>query len=130
VAGRLGRLLERITAANGFDYKVNIALVGDFIAKEVIVSTLGTAYSLGSVDPEESGLLAEKLKRDSRWTPLRAFTLILFTMLYVPCFATLVVIRKESSMKWVGFYVAFNLIVAYAITFAVYQGGKALSLGV
>jgi ferrous iron transport protein B len=130
VAGRLGRFLEKITGAIGFDYKVNIALVGGFVAKEVIVSTLGTAYSLGSVDPEEASRLAEKLKRDSRWTPLRAFTLILFTMLYVPCFATLVVIRKESSLKWVGFSVAFNLIVAYGITFAVYQGGKALGIGV
>ncbi len=130
VAGRLGRLLERITGAIGFDYRVNIALVGGFIAKEVIVSTLGTAYSLGSVDPEEAGLLTEKLKRDPGWTPLRAFTLILFTMLYVPCFATLVVIRKESSLKWVGFSIAFNLCVAYAISFMVYQGGKALGLGV
>jgi ferrous iron transport protein B len=51
-------------------------------------------------------------------------------MLYVPCFATLVVIRKESSLKWVGFSIAFNLVVAYAISFAVYQGGKALGFGV
>ena len=130
VAGRLGRLLERVTRAIGFDYRINIALLGGFVAKEVIVSTLGTAYSLGSVDSGESGLLAEKLKGDPRWTPLRAFTLILFTMLYVPCFATLVVIKKESSLKWVGFSIAFNLVVAYVISFAAYQGGKALGFGV
>ena len=130
VAGRLGRLLERVTGAIGFDYRINVALMGGFVAKEVIVSTLGTAYSLGSVDAGESSLVSGKLRRDPRWTPLRAFTLILFTMLYVPCFATLVVIRKESSLKWVGFSVAFNLVVAYAISFAVYQGGKALGFGV
>jgi ferrous iron transport protein B len=130
VAGQLGHLLERVTRAIGFDYRVNVALLGGFVAKEVIVSTLGTAYSLGSVDSGESGLLAEKLKGDPRWTPLRAFTLILFTMLYVPCFATLVVIKKESSLKWVGFSIAFNLVVAYAISFAAYQGGKALGFGV
>jgi len=130
VAGRLGHLLEWATHAIGFDYKINVALLGGFAAKEVIVSTLGTAYSLGAVEAGESGLLSDRLKNDPRWTPLRAFTLILFTMLYVPCIATLVVIRKESSLKWVGFSVAFNLIVAYGVSFAVYQGGKAFGLGV
>ncbi|MCX5877910.1 MAG: 50S ribosome-binding GTPase [Deltaproteobacteria bacterium] len=123
-------LFNAITGAIGFDYRINVALLGGFVAKEVIVSTLGTAYSLGFAESGESGLLVEKLKRDPRWTPLRAFTLILFTMLYVPCFATLVVIKKESSLKWVGFSIAFNLVAAYVINFVAYQGGKALGFGV
>jgi Fe2+ transport system protein B len=93
-------------------------------------SDLGAAYSLGSEDSEESGLLAEKLKRDLRWTPHRAFTLILFTMPYVSCFATFVAIKKGSSLKWVGFSVAFDLIVAYGISFTVYQDSEALGPGV
>ncbi|MFH1124051.1 MAG: ferrous iron transport protein B, partial [Pseudomonadota bacterium] len=86
VAGRLGRMLEGITRLIGFDYRVNVALLGGFAAKEVIVSTLGTAYSLGEVDPEQSTALSERLRKDPAWSPLLAFTLILFTMLYVPCF--------------------------------------------
>jgi ferrous iron transport protein B len=129
VAGRIGQILEHITSAVGFDYRTNIALIGGFAAKEVVVSTLGTAYSLGEVDPEKSGSLSEKLKEDPQWNPLVAFTLILFTMLYVPCLATVISIKKESSWRWAGFSVGFNLIVAYLVSFVVYQTGLALGLG-
>jgi len=129
IAGRMGRLLESVTRAIGFDYKVNIALIGGFAAKEVVVSTLGTAYSLGEVDPEQSGSLSEKLRVDSQWNPLLAFTLILFTMLYVPCFATVISIKKESSWGWAGFSVAFNLVAAYLVCLVVYQTGRAIGLG-
>ena len=54
IAGRIGIALESISSMAGFDWRTNIALVGGFAAKEVVVSTLGTAYSLGEVDPEES----------------------------------------------------------------------------
>ena len=52
LAGRIGVALESISQYAGFDWRTNIALVGGFAAKEVIVSTLGTAYSLGAVDVE------------------------------------------------------------------------------
>jgi ferrous iron transport protein B len=130
VAGQVGRNLEIITKPIGFDYKVNVALVGGFAAKEVIVSTLGTAYSLGEKEPEESGVLSQRLKNDPNWSPLLAFTLVIFTMLYVPCFATVISIKKESSWKWAGFSVGFNLIVAYGFALLVYQVGKALGLGI
>jgi ferrous iron transport protein B len=129
MAGRIGQTLEYITSAVGFDYRTNIALIGGFAAKEVVVSTLGTAYSLGDVDPEQSGSLSEKLRGDPHWNPLVAFTLILFTMLYVPCLATVISIKKESSWRWAGFSVAFNLIAAYLVCLVVYQIGSALGLG-
>ncbi|MGD9033820.1 MAG: ferrous iron transport protein B [Desulfobacteraceae bacterium] len=128
IAGRIGQTLEHVTSALGFDYRTNIALIGGFAAKEVVVSTLGTAYSLGEVDPEKSGSLSEKLKADPHWNSLVAFTLILFTMLYVPCLATVISIKKESSWRWAGFSVAFNLIAAYLVCLAVYQIGSALGL--
>ncbi len=129
IAGRIGQILEHVTSAVGFDYRTNIALIGGFAAKEVVVSTLGTAYSLGEVDPEQSGSLSEKLKADPHWNSLVAFTLILFTMLYVPCLATVISIKKESSWRWAGFSVAFNLIAAYLVCLAVYQIGSAFGLG-
>ena len=130
VAGSIGRALERITAPLGFDYRLNIALVGGFAAKEVIVSTLGTAYSLEEARTPEQGSLAKRLRNDPSWNPLRAFALILFTMLYVPCFVTVVSIWRESSWKWAGFSIVFNLVVAYLVTLAVYQTGLALGIGV
>ena len=121
--------LETLTRLIGFDYRTNIALVGGFAAKEVIVSTLGTAYSLGELNPEDSGLLSERLRKDPGWNPLTAFTLILFIMLYVPCFVTLLSIRRESSWGWAGFSMIFNLVTAYLVSLAVYQVGASLGLG-
>jgi len=93
------------------------------------LSTLGTAYSLGEVDPVMSGSIAERLKKDPSWNPLKAISLIVFTMLYVPCFVTVVSIRRESSWGWAGFSMAFNLVAAYLVTLAIAQVGGALGLG-
>jgi len=129
LAGRIGEMLQRITGPIGFDYRINVALLGGFAAKEVIVSTLGTAYSLGEVNPEQSEALSSRLQKDPNWSPLLAFTLIMFSMLYVPCFATLVMIKRESSWKWAGFSIGFNLVAAYVISLAVYNTGLALGVG-
>ena len=82
IAGRLGGALEPISRLAGFDWRTNIALVGGFAAKEVVVSTLGTAYSLGEVEPEETGGLASRLANAPGWSPLVAFSLIIFTIFY------------------------------------------------
>jgi ferrous iron transport protein B len=130
IAGWIGRGLETITRPLGFDYRTNIALVGGFAAKEVVVSTLGTAYSLGDIDSDEAGSLSERLKSNPDWNPLLAFTLIVFTMLYVPCFVTVIMIRRESSWKWAGFSIAFNLFAAYFVALVITQVGTAFGLGV
>jgi len=129
IAGWLGQYAENITRPLGFDYRVNIALLGGIAAKEVIVSTLGTAYSLGEVSSGEKSSLSARLKNDPDWNPLMAFTLIIFTMLYVPCFVTVISIRRESSWRWAGFSIAFNLVVAYFVALVVSQAGKALGIG-
>ena len=130
IAGWIGQRLETITRPLGFDYRTNIALVGGFAAKEVVISTMGTAYSLGVVDPDEPGSLSERLRNDPGWDPLLAFTLIIFTMLYVPCIITVIMIRKESSWSWAGFSIVFNLVVAYLVSLVIRQGGLFLGLGV
>ncbi|MBW2093788.1 MAG: ferrous iron transport protein B [Deltaproteobacteria bacterium] len=129
VAGWIGRGLEWVTRPLGFDYRVNIALVGGFAAKEIVISTLGTAYSLGETDPEAAGSLSDRLKSDPRWDPLLAFTFLVFTMLYVPCFATVIIMSKESSWRWAAFSIGFNLVVAYMIALVIAQGGRLLGLG-
>jgi ferrous iron transport protein B len=130
IAGRLGNSLEFFSKKIGFDYRTNVALLGGLAAKEVILSTLGTAYSLSAEGPEAKYSLPEKLRRDPAWSPLAAFTLIIFTMLYVPCLVTIVSIARESSWKWAVFSMCFNLFVAYTISFIVYQTGYALGIGV
>jgi ferrous iron transport protein B len=129
-AGRLGTSLERLTQWCGFDWRMNIALVGGFAAKEVIISSLGTAYSLGKVATEKSVTLSDTLAADPHWNRLAAFTVIVFIMLYTPCLATVTCIIKESgSWKWGVFSMVFNSTVAYLISVGVYQGGRWLGVG-
>jgi ferrous iron transport protein B len=122
IAGRMGTALESITRYAGFDWQTNLALVGGFAAKEVVVSTLGTAYSLGEVDPEDSASLAQRLRTADGWGPVTAFSLILFTIFYSPCFVAVVCIVKESgSWKWGVFSMAFNTVLALSLSIAFYQ---------
>ncbi|WP_290922278.1 ferrous iron transport protein B [Halodesulfovibrio sp.] len=126
-AGSIGVALEPVMSPVGFDWRTNIALVGGFAAKEVIVSTLGTAYSLGEVDPEDAAPLAERIAQDPNWTPSVAVAFLLFVLLYAPCFVTVVAIKQEAnSWKWALFSVVFNTGLAYTVAVAVVQIGKLL----
>lgn len=125
IAGRIGSSLEGITKFAGFDWRTNIALVGGFAAKEIVVSTLGTAYSIGEVDPEETTSLSDRLKSAEGWGPLTAFSLIIFTIFYAPCFVTVVCIAKEAgSWKWAAFSVVFNTVLAFGLSVLFYQVGS------
>ncbi len=125
-AGRLGTSMETISLSAGFDWRTNIALIGGFAAKEVIVSTLGTAYSLGEVDVEEPESLSKKLAADPSFTSITAVALMLFVMLYAPCFVTVVAIAREAgSWKWAAFSVVFNTGFAFVVATGVYQAGRA-----
>jgi ferrous iron transport protein B len=127
MAGRIGSSLEGLTSFAGFDWRTNIALVGGFAAKEVIVSTLGTAYSMGDVDPEATESLKDSLASNPAWSPLSALSLIIFTIFYAPCFVTVVCIVKESgSWKWGAFSMAFNTTLAFLLAVLVYQVGGLL----
>lgn len=127
VAGRLGRFVEPVTRPAGFDWRTDIALLAGIAAKEAVVATMGTAYSLGEVDAEEAEPLAERLKADSTWSKATALSLMLFVLLYSPCFVALVVIRQEAgSWGWVAFSVLFNTALAYAVAVAAYQAGRAV----
>jgi len=131
LAGRLGKGIERVTRWAGFDWRTNIALLGGVAAKEVIVSTLGTAYSLGEIDPEEGGSLSQVLQRSKDWSPLKAFSVILFVIFYAPCFVTLVCIAKEAgSWSWALFALFFNTLIAFLLSVGVFQLGTLLGLGI
>lgn len=126
-AGRIGRSIEPVTSWAGFDWRTNIALVGGFAAKEVIVSTLGTAYSLGEVDPEDSSSLSTRLQNDPGWNSLKALALIVFSIFYAPCFVTVVcIVREAGGWKWGLFSMGFNTALALLLAAGVYQIGMAL----
>ncbi len=128
-AGRVGGAVESISRFAGFDWRTNIALIGGFAAKEVIVSTLGTAYSMGEVDVEGSSSLGQRLKNDSNWNRVVAVAALVFIMFYAPCFITVVCIARESSWKWAFFSMGFNTVFAFFAAVAVYQVGMFFQLG-
>lgn len=127
VAGRIGSFIEPVTRPIGFDWRTDVALVGGIAAKEAIVSTLGTAYSLGEVDPEEAEPLAARLQADPNWSPATALSLMLFVLLYSPCFVALVVIKNEAGgWRWLVFSMVFNTLLAYAVSAVAYNVGLSI----
>jgi len=129
IAGKIGTSLEPLSKYAGFDWRTNIALVGGFAAKEVIISTLGTAYSMGEVDPDKTDSLSERLVKDPGWNRITAVAVLIFIMFYAPCFVTVVCIARESSWGWATFSIIFNTIFAFGLAVLVFQIGTALGFG-
>lgn len=127
VAGRIGSALEPATRYAGFDWRTNIALLGGFAAKEVLVSTLGTAYSLGDVDPEEAVSLSERIQADKHWNKANAASLIIFVLIYAPCVVTIAAMRSETAgWRWPLFSLIASTMLAYGLAVVVFQIGKTL----
>ncbi len=130
-AGRAGTALETVTRWAGMDWRDNIALIGGFAAKEVIVSTLGVAYAMADADSDEGGTLSAHLRSDPGWTPLRAFALMVFVMLYAPCVTVQIITRRESgSWKWPLFSMTYTIALALLMATLIYQVGGAFGWGV
>ncbi|MFQ5490277.1 MAG: ferrous iron transport protein B [Phycisphaerae bacterium] len=130
VAGRMGTLLEPVSRWAGMDWRDNVALIGGFAAKEVIISTLGVAYSMGEVDAQASGTLSAQLASDKGWSPVRALAMLVFVMIYAPCMSTLAVIRRESgSWRWALFSTGYTTALAFVLAVGVYSLGAKLALG-
>lgn len=129
-AGRVGHAIAPFFKPLGFDWRSSIALLAGFAAKEVVVATYGTLYSMGETDPEETAPLREAIQNDLFWTPLKAISFMIFCLLYIPCFVATVVFHKEAgSWKWTGFMVLYTTVLAWVASFIVYQGGMLLGLG-
>ena len=119
-AGLIGHVLEPLVAPLGFDWKIAVALLFGFVAKEVVVGSLGVLYGTG----EDGGSLQGALLADPSLGPVTAFALMAFVLLYLPCLAALAVIRKETgSWKWTGFSVIYGLVVAYIVAFIITRLG-------
>ncbi len=128
-AGRIGKTIEPVMRPLGFNWKVSIALVAGFAAKEIVVSTLGTTYSLGEEDTA-SGALSAALRNDPELNPLVAYAMMAFVLLYVPCVATVAVtFRETGSWKWPVFMATYTTSVAWIVALIIYQGGSFLGLG-
>ncbi len=122
-AGQIGRGLTVISHYLGFDYRINIALLSGVAGKELVLSTLSSAYSLGESDKDISNLLGILKGKESGLTPLKAFSLLVFIMLYAPCLPTVIMIWKEAGLKWAAFTFLYSTVIAFVVSFLIYQGG-------
>lgn len=122
-AGTFGRAIEPVIKPLGFDWKMGVGLVSAVAAKEVLVSTLGTIYSVGEAE-DGATQLQDALAADPAFTPLVAYSLMVFTLIYSPCLAALAVVRRETnSWKWTAFSFTYSTVLAWVIAFGVYQAG-------
>ena len=127
-AGQFGHFIEPVIKPLGFDWKMGVGLVSAVAAKEVLVSTLATIYSVGDVE-EDSQSLQEALAADAAFSPLVAFSLMVFTLIYSPCLAVLAVVRRETnSWKWPAFSFVYSTTLAWIMSFVVYQGGRLIGM--
>ncbi len=126
-AGAIGKLMSPILRPLGLNWKVGIALIPGFAAKELVVSTLGILYGTDTTDVEETASLREALRRDPGMTPLAAVVLMAIILIMPPCFASLATIRAEAGDKWMIFEVCYALALAWVVGFIVRLAGGAIA---
>lgn len=126
LAGRIGIGLEPVSKLAGFPWQVNIALLGAFAAKEVFVSSMATAYAMGTAKGGDTTTLSERLASDPSYTTPAIVSLFLFILFYAPCMVTLVTIGRESSWKWALFTLFGSISLAFGLSVVVYQMGSAI----
>ncbi len=117
--GQIGKATEPFFAPLGLDWKLSVALEAGLAAKEVVVSTLGVLYSLGSVD-ETSNTLKTQIQKN---IPLpTAISFIVFVMIYLPCFAASAVFTREAGgVKYLVYLFIFTTSTAWVLSFIAYK---------
>ena len=129
-AGKIGHAIEPVIQPLGFDWKVGIALITSFAAREVLVSTMATIYNVENA-ADEMVQLSDAMKNDINpstglpvFTPLVAVSLMVFYVYAAQCMATFAIIRRETNTwKWPLFMIVYMNVLAYMVSLLVYQGG-------
>ena len=125
--GRAGLFIEPLTRWAGFNWRVNIALMSSFAAKESSVATLGGIYQS---PPGEKHRLEERMKeKEKGWTALHVLAIMLFMAMYPPCIPTLLMIKVETgSIKWMLFATFYPIVLGTIIAILIFTGGNLLGL--
>jgi ferrous iron transport protein B len=122
---RFGQSLTPIGQLMGMDWRMIVALISSFVAKENAIATLGILYSTG----DEGRGFAETMA--AVVSPATALSFLVVTMLFIPCVATVAVMHQETrSWRWTLFGVLLLLLIALSAGVIVYQGARWLGIGV
>jgi len=121
----MGRLLSPLGKLMGLGWRMMVALLTSFVAKENTIATLGVLYSTG----EEGARLADTLS--GVLTPAAALAFLAMQMLFIPCVAVVATIRQETgSWRWTAFNIALLLVLSFSVGIAIYQGAVLVGWGV
>lgn len=118
--GYFGKVLDPLVSPLGFDWRIAVALIFGFVAKEIVVGSMGTLYGAGEDEERLSHILAA-----GAMSPLAALGLMVFTLLYVPCIACIGVIKRETgSWQWTAFQAVYGTGIAWLFAFIIFQTGS------
>ena len=128
-AGVIGKGLEPVIRPLGYDWKIGIALVTSFAAREVFVGTMATIYSIGSAGGEEDATIKSRMREEinpetggPRFTPAVGFSLLLFYTFAMQCMSTLAVVYRETGgWKWPMLQLVYMTGLAYVSAWIAYQ---------
>ena len=117
-AGHIGKFIEPAIRPLGFDWKIGIALLTSFAAREVFVGTMSTIYSVGS--DNESNF--EQLRQRMNYPPAVALSLLIFFAFAMQCMSTVAVVRRETkSWRWPSIQIIYMTVLAYSSSFIVFH---------
>lgn len=131
--GRIGKTIEPVFRAQGFDWKLDVGLVAGIGAKEVVASTMGVLYANNDSFGDDEAYNNEGGKYDTLLaqmtadgiTPLAAYCFLLFVVIYFPCIATIAAIKGETgSWRWAAFSAVYTTVLAWIVSAVVYQVGS------
>lgn len=124
--GKIGRSLEPATKWAGFNWRINVALLSSFAAKESSVATLGAIYQS---DEEGATLETRMAETEKQFTPLHALSLLLVMALFPPCIATVLTIKIQTgSVKWMMFSMIYQMLLGITVAGIVFTGSRLLGL--
>ena len=119
--GSIGQVFAPLFAPAGFgQWQAAVALIFGLLAKEVVVGTMGAIFAV------EEGMLGGAIAAQLGWSPLVAFSFMLFVLLYFPCVAAIGAIRGEVGWKWAGFAALYTTVLAWLVATVVFQVGSLL----
>jgi ferrous iron transport protein B len=126
--GQAGKFIEPFTKWAGFNWRINIALMSSFAAKESSVATLGGIYQSPPGDKDK--VLEERIReKEKGWTPLHVLAIMLFMAMFPPCIPTLLMVRLETgSTKWMLFATFYPIVLGLVIAILVFTGGSLIGL--
>ncbi|WP_020586291.1 ferrous iron transport protein B [Desulfobacter curvatus] len=127
--GMVGRSLEPVTQWAGFNWKINVAILSSFAARESSVATIGVLYQQGADDNKSLEDRMEAEAGEGGFSPLHALAIMVFFALYPPCLATTIMIKVQTgSYKWMVFSMFFPTTLGFITACLIYTGGSVLNL--